>query len=131
MDGGERRRAAVHPLPRRRRWGDSIDLVDRGVIPFPRPFLLFVLGRYARDQQSAPEDLDPFVAALAGRDLPWAMCAFGKREADCALRAARLGGHVRVGFENNLSLPGGGPAPSNAALVAATADLLRAAGLAR
>lgn len=108
--------------------GQLHDLVDRGVIPFPRPILLFVLGRYARDQQSAPEDLDPFVGALAGRDLPWAMCAFGKREADCAIRAAQLGGHVRVGFENNLSLPGGGLAPSNAALVAATADLLRAAG---
>src|SRR5439155_11497848 len=47
------------------------DLIDRGVIPFPRPFLLFVLGRYAKDQQSAPEDLDPFVAALAGRDAGW------------------------------------------------------------
>jgi uncharacterized protein (DUF849 family) len=104
------------------------DLIDRGVIPFPRPFLLFVLGRYAQDQQSAPDDLDPFVAALAGRDLPWAMCAFGKREADSALRAARLGGHIRVGFENNLLLPAGGLAPSNAALVAATADLLRSAG---
>ena len=29
-----------------------LDLIDRGVIPFARPFLLFVLGRYAADQQS-------------------------------------------------------------------------------
>jgi uncharacterized protein (DUF849 family) len=104
------------------------DLIDRGVLPFARLFLLFVLGRYAVNQQSAPEDLDPFVAALGSRDMPWAMCAFGRREAECALAAARLGGHVRVGFETNLCLPGGGLAASNAALVAATADLLRADG---
>ncbi len=105
-----------------------LDLIDRGVIPFALPFLLFVLGRHSVDQQSSPADLDPFVAALGGRGLPWAMCAFGRREADCALAAARLGGHVRVGFENNLHLPDGTIAPSNAALVKATCDLLRTEG---
>lgn len=105
-----------------------IDLVDRGVIPFARPFLLFVLGRYTAGQQSSPADLGPFVAALGDRDFPWAMCAFGRREAACALAAARLGGHVRVGFENNLHLPDGTLAPDNAALVGATADLLRFEG---
>ncbi|WP_347335219.1 3-keto-5-aminohexanoate cleavage protein, partial [Ralstonia pseudosolanacearum] len=29
-----------------------------------------------------------------------------------------LGGHVRLGFENNMALPDGSPAPDNAALVA-------------
>lgn len=105
-----------------------LDLFERGVIPFSHPFLLFVLGRYTADQQSTPEDLDPFAAALEGRDLPWAMCAFGKREAECALHAARLGGHVRIGFENNLVLPDGTIAPSNAALVAATVKLIERAG---
>ena len=104
------------------------ELIARGVVPFAAPFLLFVLGRYAADQQSAPEDLDPFVAALGGLPAPWAVCAFGRREADCAVAAARLGGHVRVGFENNLHLPDGALAPNNAAIVAATAGLLRAAG---
>ena len=105
-----------------------LDLIDRGVIPFPRPFLLFVLGRYAADQQSSPADLDPFVAALGSRDIPWAMCAFGRREAECALAATRLGGHVRVGFENNLHLPGGAIAPDNAALVKAAVGVLRTEG---
>ena len=105
-----------------------LDLVDRGVIPFARPFLLFVLGRYSADQQSSPADLFPFVAALGTRDFPWATCAFGRREAACALTSARLGGHVRVGFENNLHLPDGTLAPDNAALVTATAGLLRAEG---
>ncbi|MGD7347910.1 3-keto-5-aminohexanoate cleavage protein, partial [Ralstonia pseudosolanacearum] len=38
--------------------------------------------------------------------------------ARCALAAALLGGHVRLGFENNMALPDGSPAPDNAALVA-------------
>ena len=105
-----------------------IDLVERGVMPFARPFLLFVLGRYSSDGQSSPADLDPFVAALADRPFPWSVCAFGRRESECALAAARRGGHVRVGFENNLHLPDGGLAPGNAAIVSATAALLRAEG---
>jgi uncharacterized protein (DUF849 family) len=103
-------------------------LSDRGVIPFAAPFLLFVLGRYTAGQQSDPRDLDPFVAALGARPAPWAVCAFGRREAECAVHAARLGGHVRIGFENNLHLPDGTLAPSNAALVAATAAALSAEG---
>ena len=37
----------------------------------------------------------------------WSVCAFGRREAACVTAAALLGGHVRVGFENNLTLPNG------------------------
>ena len=92
------------------------DLRARGVIPEGRDFLLFVLGRYAagrgeRTGRSAP------VPRRARRATPWAVCAFGPREAACVLTAAALGGHVRVGFENNLLLPDGSLAPDNAALV--------------
>ena len=65
---------------------------------------------------SEPADLLPFLAAHDGAT-PWAVCAFGPREAACALTAAALGGHMRVGFENNLFLPDGTLAPDNAALV--------------
>jgi len=111
---------------------DEVDrfftLKDRGTIPFARPFLLFVLGRYAADGQSMPADLDPFVARLAGRDVPWMMCAFGMRENDCVGHAISLGGHVRVGFENNLYLPDGTLASSNADLVALAAQAVTASG---
>lgn len=103
-------------------------LCDKGVIPFARPFLLFVLGRYAADQQSVPEDLDPFLDALGGRDVPWAMCAFGRRELACAEAAIAAGGHVRVGFENNLHRADGTVAATNADLVAATAGRIIALG---
>lgn len=105
-----------------------LSLQGRGVIPFTTPFVLFVLGRYAKDQQSDPQDLDPFLAAMGHHRLHWAMCAFGRREAECAVYAAKNGGHVRIGFENNLLLPSGETAPSNSALVAATRTLLEAAG---
>ena len=92
------------------------DLRARGVIPDARDFLLFVLGRYTAGQTSDPRDLLPFLEAHDGATL-WAMCAFGAREAACAVTAIALGGHARVGFENNLLLPDGSVAPDNAALV--------------
>jgi uncharacterized protein (DUF849 family) len=92
------------------------DLRERGVIPDGRDFLLFVLGRYTAGQVSDPADLLPFLAAHDGAT-PWAVCAFGPKEAACVLTAAALGGHMRVGFENNLFLPDGRVAPDNAALV--------------
>ena len=58
----------------------------------------------------------------------WAVCAFGPRETACALAAAALGGHVRVGFENNLWLVDGSLASSNADLVAQVAAGARLLG---
>ncbi len=105
-----------------------VRLREEGVVPFARPFLLMVLGRHAADGESAPEELDAYVEALGGAAAEWAVCAFGRREAEIALHAARLGGHARIGFENNLHLPDGSLAPDNAALVAATRALLEREG---
>lgn len=97
-------------------------LIAHGVVPDDRPaFPLFVLGRYSAGQLSDPADLLPFLAAW-GDAGPWAMCAFGPREAACCALAASLGGHVRVGFENNLWRPDGGVAAHNADLVALAAQ---------
>ena len=101
-------------------------LRQAGAIPQVRPSLLYVLGRYSADMTSAPSDLLPFLAAASecsaadGERLHtpiWALCAFGPLEAACGLTAAGLGGHVRVGFENNMRLADGRIAPDNAALV--------------
>ena len=93
------------------------DLRGRGVIPGERHFLLFVLGRYTAGRTSEPGDLLPFLAVDDGAS-PWAVCAFGAREGACVLTAAALGGHIRVGFENNVCLSDRSLAPDNAALVA-------------
>lgn len=98
-----------------------------GVIPAAPWFVLFVLGRYSLGQTSAPTDLLPFLAAH-DHEHPWAMCAFGKREHGCAVAAAALGGHARVGFENNLYLHDGSLAPDNAALVRQAAQAAASLG---
>jgi uncharacterized protein (DUF849 family) len=103
-------------------------LKARGLIPGRRHWLLFVLGRYTDGQVAAPRELLRFLCADGGLDEPWMLCAFGPREAACAAAAIGLGGHVRVGFENNLQLPDGAQAPDNAALVAPVAAAARAAG---
>jgi 3-keto-5-aminohexanoate cleavage enzyme len=98
-----------------------------GTVPDAPWFLLFVLGRYSRTQTSSPRDLLPFLKDHHGTE-PWAMCAFGAAEHACAAAAAAFGGHVRVGFENNLLLKDGTQAPGNAALVAQAAELARCLG---
>jgi 3-keto-5-aminohexanoate cleavage enzyme len=98
-----------------------------GVIPAGPWSLLFVLGRYTAGQTSAPVDLLPFLVAFDD-SLPWSMCAFGAQEHACAIAAAEVGGHVRVGFENNLWLRDGSRAPDNAALVAQVAEAARVLG---
>jgi uncharacterized protein (DUF849 family) len=103
------------------------DLIRRGVVPGERHSVLFVLGRYAKDQTSSPTDLLPFLAANRKGHV-WSLCAFGPREIACAVAAAALGGHARVGFENNFYLPDGSLAPDNAASIAAAAAGARAIG---
>lgn len=100
----------------------------KGAIRPGRHWVLFVLGRYSKGQLSAPSDLLPFLSAWqAGGEradaTPWAMCAFGPREAECALATVLQGGHARIGFENNPYLPDGSVSPGNAASL----DVLRAA----
>lgn len=105
----------------------------RGLIPAGRHWVLFVLGRYSAEQQSTPRDLLPFLkswqnATDVTEDVRWSICAFGPREIECALAAAALGGHVRIGFENNMSLPDGRTARDNAELLTCFAGLARQLG---
>ena len=88
--------------------------------PYP---LLFVLGRYRSDRQSAPEDLLPFLdeARYPGE---WMVCAFGRRELECMRLAWSRGGHARVGFENNTLRPDGTLLDSTAESVRLAASML-------
>jgi uncharacterized protein (DUF849 family) len=103
------------------------DLQARGVIPEAPWFLLFVLGRYTAGQVSSPRDLVPFLNAHTGPE-PWSVCAFGATEHACVTAAASMGGHVRVGFENNLQLKNGTVAPDNMALVKQAAEAAMSLG---
>lgn len=101
----------------------------RGLLPWNDVPVLYVLGRYTVSQTSLPADLLPFLVPEVPRFGSWSVCAFGRHEAACVTAAALLGGHVRVGFENNLFMPDGTPAPNNAALVEAVATSIRSLGL--
>jgi uncharacterized protein (DUF849 family) len=104
-------------------------LKARGLVPFEDVPVLYVLGRYTPGQKSSPSDLLPFLAPRMPRFAHWSVCAFGARENACVTAAALMGGHVRVGFENNLWRPDGSVAPDNAALVAAAHVTMEACGL--
>ncbi|OUR65398.1 class III aminotransferase [Marinomonas sp. 42_23_T18] len=96
-----------------------LDLRERRLLPANKHHLLLVLGRYHKVQESEPSDLKPFIHLIEQLDkIRWAVCAFGKKEQDCLVAAAELGGDLRIGFENNLFTHSGELAKNNAAQVA-------------
>jgi uncharacterized protein (DUF849 family) len=100
-----------------------------GTIPQRSPQVLFVLGSYVERRPGRPADLVPMLAALPP-GWRWSACAFGPAELQCMSAAALLGGHVRVGFENNMQVPSGAIAADNAELVRITSNALAGLGLA-
>jgi 3-keto-5-aminohexanoate cleavage enzyme len=101
---------------------------QRGLVPFAQIPVLYVLGRYTADQTSQPTDLLPFLAPDMPSFKDWMVRAFGRHETACVTTGALLGGHVRVGLENNFDLPDGTRAGSNAELVRSVVDALNACG---
>lgn len=108
--------------------GQDSDLLDNwlanGTVRKDQVDRLLVLGRYATGQVSRPSDLDQFLTNGIPQT-PWMICAFGPHEHACLARAARLGGDVRVGFENGLTDETGTPWKDNAASVAALRSRLK------
>lgn len=99
-----------------------------GTVPQRSPHVLFVLGAYAERRAGRPDELLPLLAALPA-GWRWSVCAFGAEELRCVVTGALLGGHVRVGFENNLQRISGQAADDNAELVGACRDALQHLGL--
>ena len=89
---------------------------------------MFVVGRYGTTDYGDPAEVVEYQRALGDERIPWAVCCFGPREDEVSMVAASMGGHARVGFENNMLLPDGNEAPDNAALVALAAAHARATG---
>jgi 3-keto-5-aminohexanoate cleavage enzyme len=102
--------------------------IDQGSISAERMSVLLVLGRYSKGQRADPRSLIallPYTAAFE----TWFVCSFGSVEAQSVIGAATLGGHIRVGFENNLQRPDGSRAISNADNVGRIARILGELGL--
>ncbi|MCB2109642.1 MAG: 3-keto-5-aminohexanoate cleavage protein [Defluviimonas sp.] len=103
--------------------------VDRGLVAGPIfiQFVMGVLGGIAAE----PMHLDHLKATadrLFGADYAFSVLAAGRMQMPMAERAAAMGGHVRVGLEDNLYLSRGVLAPSNAALVETVRALVEAQG---
>ncbi|MGJ8573218.1 MAG: 3-keto-5-aminohexanoate cleavage protein [Hoeflea sp.] len=93
-----------------------VQLCSEGQIPATRLQMLFVLGRYGEGVPSTPEAIAGFVELLPQLAVKpdWAVCAFGRSETACLREAERLGGKVRIGFENNTINEDGTTARDNA-----------------
>ncbi len=107
-------------------------LRSAGIFPGATPRIILVLGRYGAGYDSRVEDLAERHAALERTGLAgttvWTVCAFGRGEIACLEAAMRLGGHVRVGFENAIVDAEGRLAGSNAERVAIVAAAARRLG---
>lgn len=92
-------------------------LCEQGIIPGDKHSVLFVLGRYAKNQQSSTSDLLPYLFTSKELNLQshinWMVCAFGQNEIPSLLTTSTLGGHCRIGFENSRVLQNGGKAKNN------------------
>lgn len=99
-----------------------------GVFAARTPFVLCVLGRHGADGEKPEEALRHFSGSLSDAAVPWAICGFGKSENQLARKAAELGGHVRVGFENNLWRADGSPVAHNGELVSAAGEAVLGVG---
>lgn len=93
-------------------------LADDGVFPGRRHALIYPLGRYTAGQESRPGEMLPLLHLATTSDwadrLDWMVCAFGRAETVALTTAAALGGHCRIGFENNLLNSDGSVAANNA-----------------
>ena len=93
-------------------------VVDRGLAkpPFFVQTIFGVLGGIGPD----PENLlhmRRIADKLFGKDYQWSVLAAGRFQTHFVTTGATMGGHVRVGLEDNLYLSKGVPAESNAAQV--------------
>ncbi|MGX0875636.1 uncharacterized protein (DUF849 family) [Roseovarius sp. MBR-154] len=102
---------------------------DRGLIraPYFIQFVFGVLGGMGAD----PENLTHMVRIadkLFGRDYMFSVLAAGRHQMPMAAQAAAMGGHVRVGLEDSLTIARGTLARSNAEQVEKVRGIVEAMG---
>jgi uncharacterized protein (DUF849 family) len=89
-----------------------------------RPYCQFVMGV----RNAMPADRVAFDAMLTAKrhlfgDAPWCAAGIGRHQLELNDWAIAMGGHARTGLEDNIRLDRDRLAPSNAALVARTAEV--------
>jgi uncharacterized protein (DUF849 family) len=100
------------------------EMADKGQLA-GMPYIQFVMGV----KNAMPVDRDVFdyyihtVRRLFGPDAHWCAAGIGQHQLTLNEWAIAAGGHARTGLEDNVRLDRDRLAPSNAALVARTADI--------
>ncbi|SEN69469.1 BKACE family enzyme [Palleronia pelagia] len=99
-------------------------MADDGRLADP-PYVQFVMG--VKNAMPADREVFDFYVAttrrLFGPDAPWCAAGVGRNQAVVNDWAIAAGGHARTGLEDNIRLDAQSLAPSNAALVARTAEI--------
>lgn len=100
-------------------------VVDRGLVepPFFVQTIFGILGGIGADGENLLH-MRRIADKLFGADYEWSILAAGRHQTRLVTMGAMLGGHVRVGLEDNLYLRKGVLAESNAAQVTMIRNLL-------
>lgn len=104
---------------------EALALAKEGAIVAPLHFQ-FVLG--VPGGIGAREEVVRFMASLVPGEATWAVAAVGRHQQPMTELAMRLGGHARVGLEDNIYLSKGVLAEGSAPLVARAAAYARSIG---
>jgi 3-keto-5-aminohexanoate cleavage enzyme len=97
-------------------------LADKGIVPEPLHIQFVMVGRTGF--LPSPRMLQ-YSVDLLPPGWTWSVCALGRNQIPMAAVATVMGGHVRVGFEDNVFLRRGELAKSNADLVRKAANIAR------
>jgi uncharacterized protein (DUF849 family) len=103
----------------------SIDMIRRGLLE-PTPLFQMVTGV----PWGAPANGEVLAAmkSMLPRGAEWAAFGVGRSQFPMVAQALLLGGHIRVGLEDNLYISKGELAPNNAALVRKAAQVVELLG---
>jgi len=104
---------------------EALALAEKGIVQRPLHFQ-FVLG--VPGGISASERTVRYMAALVPDDASWAVAAVGRYQQPMTELAMRLGGHARLGLEDNIYLSKGVLSEGSAPLVARAASYARSIG---
>ena len=101
------------------------DMIDEGALPGPHLFQLVTGVKYGA--ASTPQTL-AYLHSLLPPGCAWSAFGLGRMEFPMLAQAFLLGGHVRVGFEDNLYIRKSSLARDNAQLVDQAVQLLEILG---
>jgi uncharacterized protein (DUF849 family) len=96
-------------------------LLDQGVLKSPPLFQIVMGVRYGFN--ATPETLI-YAKSLLPKDATWAAFGLGRTEFPAVALSWWLGGHIRVGLEDNIYIRKGVVAPNNAALCEKAARII-------